>query len=210
MCDSDPTDVLQANDPCELLLLPIRHDTNHLKLADGMRLSEPPAIEGFLHRLTGLKGVPTKRRVFVHSQAGERASAARRNQGPDLFFLGCLLSSSPQKSQSPLAPYHHPVNDERIRDAYFADERIRNTHNMLFSDGLIDFRTIVRLQPPKGSDQSPFERPGQTDQEKLLEDDEVRTTLARLTEAQFLVVLASKEVIWLEVGGQAERLGTCS
>jgi hypothetical protein len=70
---------------------------------------------------------------------------------------------------------------------------------MLFSDGLIDFRSIVRLEPPKGSGQSPFERPGQTDQEQLLEDDEVRTTLARLTEAQFLVVLASKEVIWLEV-----------
>lgn len=65
------TDVLQPNDPCELLLLPIRHDANDLKLADGMRLSEPPAIEGFLHRLTGIKGAPTRRRVFVHSQAGQ-------------------------------------------------------------------------------------------------------------------------------------------
>ena len=68
------TNVLQLNDPCELLLLPIKHDANDLKLADGMRLNEPPAIEGFLHRLTGLKGAPIKRRVFVHTQAGMSAA----------------------------------------------------------------------------------------------------------------------------------------
>jgi hypothetical protein len=61
---------VQPHDPCELLLLPIRHDANDLKLADGMRLSEPPGIEGVLHRLTGAKGSPGKHKVYVHSQSG--------------------------------------------------------------------------------------------------------------------------------------------
>lgn len=70
---------------------------------------------------------------------------------------------------------------------------------MLYSDGLIDFRSIVRLEPPKGSQLPPFERPGQSDEDQLLEDDVVRNTLARLTGTQFVVILDSKEAIWLEV-----------
>ena len=108
---------------------------------------------------------------------------------------------SPQKAQTPLASYHEVVDDEQIRDAYFADERIRNTRNMLHSDGLVDFRSIARIEPPKGSGLSPFERPGQTDEDQLLEEVAVRSTLARLAESQFAVILDSKEVIWLQACG---------
>ncbi|KAI5453578.1 hypothetical protein NCC49_005403 [Naganishia albida] len=180
--------MIQPNDPCELLLLPIRHDANDLKLADGMRLSEPPGIEGFLHKLTGGKGAPVKQRVYIHSQSGY------------------LLSSSPRHAQAPLAPLSDPSDDPSTRRAFHADERDRNTHNMLYSDGLIDFRSIVRLLPPNGSSEMPFERQASGEEDRAEESDNLRTTVDRLTRTQLAVVLDSGEIIWLEASDEKVAL----
>ncbi|KAJ9120167.1 hypothetical protein QFC22_003066 [Naganishia vaughanmartiniae] len=154
------------------------------ELSDGMQLSEPCAIEGILHRLSGAKTVSGKRRVYVHTQSGY------------------LLSTSTRHAQAPLPPYPHSVEDAVMRDAYFADEQIRTAHNMLHSDGLIDFRSIVRIIPPKDSLEQVFDREGPETGKGAGAGTTLETTLRRLTDSQFVVVLSSNEIVLLEADGQ--------
>lgn len=111
---------------------------------------------------------------------------------------GYLLSSSTRNAQAPLAPFPDPVDDPVVRHAYHADERVRNTHNMLYSDGLIDFRSIVRMEPPSGSSETPFERQAHGE-DQVPENDALQNILDRLTRTQLVVVLDSEEIVWLEV-----------
>lgn len=115
------------------------------------------------------------------------------------LYVGYLLSSSPRHAQAPLAPPSDPSDDPSTRRAFHADERDRNTHNMLYSDGLIDFRSIVRLLPPNGSSETPFERQASGEEDRAEESDNLRTTVDRLTRTQLAVVLDSDEIVWLEV-----------
>lgn len=121
------------------------------------------------------------------------------------LFSGYLLSTSTRHAQSPLPPYLHPVENATIRDAYFADEQVRTAHNMLHSDGLIDFRSIVRIEPPKDSLEEAFERENTESWETSGANTKLGITLQHLTDSQFVVVLSSDEIVWLEVRATLSR-----
>jgi hypothetical protein len=74
---------------------------------------------------------------------------------------------------------------------------------MLYSDGLIDFRSIVRMEPPNGSSETPYKRQAHGEEDRAAENENVRKTVGRLTSAQLIVELDSEEIVWLEVGRQS-------
>lgn len=78
---------------------------------------------------------------------------------------------------------------------------------MLHSDGLIDFRSIVRIGPPRNSLEEAYEREAEGNQDVSGSSTKLDTALQHLTDSQFLLVLSSKEIVCLEVRSALHRGG---
>ncbi|KAG8886651.1 hypothetical protein FRB97_000071 [Tulasnella sp. 331] len=115
--------------PIQLEIRPARHAGTKVVLSDGTRLSEPPAVEGYLYRIKA--NTQARTQMYLSSHDG------------NLFTLSTANAHAPEPPAPPITLIDH---DAKTKEQKRAAELQRGAQQIFRSDGYIDFRSIIAIR----------------------------------------------------------------